>query len=474
LWLNIISQETKMFEKIIANLPYNPTLIKELGFYAHRVRKEESLRRLGLVFIVLAFFVQFFAVISPPKPTLADSTNDMISGGFSSISELVADCNANVKQYATILSYYGLNCTDLANGTTISLVSTSYNKQLFSMGWNPQGSVNVITHKPTDEQPVNITGIASPLYWRYLWSWDTYSYSTYQAVQVKSPLTNKTFFILYACGNLVSVGLPTPYTPPAPAPSPTYTPPPTTTPTYTPPPTTTPTYTPPPSTTVIYTPPTCIYDSSILASSSQCKPCEASLSSSDTIACIQYSKTASDITQGWNNANGKTASPGDKIVYTLTAYNSGKATVNNFVMQDDLSYVLDYANIQSDDNGSLNANDIISWPAATITPNAALTHQITVIVDNPIPQTPPSSSDPEYFDHIMTNIYGNTININLPQTPITTVTAVTTKALPNTGPGDSIIIAAIVVLVAGYFFARSRLLATESSIAIQDNNGGMI
>jgi len=82
-----------MFEKIISNLPYNPSLIKDLGFYAHRIRKEESLRRLGLLFIVLAFFVQFYAVISPPKPTLADSTNDMISGGFSSIPELVADCN---------------------------------------------------------------------------------------------------------------------------------------------------------------------------------------------------------------------------------------------------------------------------------------------------------------------------------------------------------------------------------------------
>jgi len=457
-----------MFEKIIANLPYNPSLIKELGFYAHRIRKEESLRRLGLVFIVLAFFVQFFAVISPPKPTLADSTNDMISGGFSSISELVADCNANVKQYATILNYYGLNCTDLANGTTISLVSTSYNKQLFSMGWNPQGSVNVITHKPTDEQPVNITGVASPLYWRYLWSWDTYSYSTYQAVQVRSPLTNKTFFILYACGNLVSVGLPTPYVPPTPTPKPT----PTVIPTPKPTPTVIPT---PVPVKVPTTPPkTCSYDSSLLATSSQCKPCQASLSSTDTVACIQYSKTASDITQGWNNANGRTASPGDQIVYTLTAYNSGKATVNNFVMQDDLSYVLDYANIQSDNNGSLNSNDIISWPPTSIAPNADLTHTITVIIKNPIPQTPPSSSDPEYFDHIMTNIYGNTININLPQTPITTVTAVTTKALPNTGPGSSIIIAAIFVIVAGYFFARSRLLATESSIAIQDNNGGII
>ena len=205
-----------MFEKILANLPYNPALIKDLGFYARRIRHEESLRRLGLLFIVLAFFVQFFAVISPPQPTLAASTNDMINGGFSSISELVADCNSNIKDYATILKYYGISCGNLAYGKTVSLISTSYNKRLFSMGWNPQGSINVVTKKPTDEQPVNIPTISSPLYWRYLWSWDTYKYSTYQAVKIQSSITGRFYYILYTCGNLVSVGIPSPYIPPKP------------------------------------------------------------------------------------------------------------------------------------------------------------------------------------------------------------------------------------------------------------------
>ncbi|MGH7234021.1 MAG: hypothetical protein ACREF7_01055, partial [Candidatus Saccharimonadales bacterium] len=116
---------------------------------------------------------------------------------------------------------------------------------------------------------------------------------------------------------------------------------------------------------------------------------------------------------------------------------------------------------------------IISWPSENITPSASETHTIVVTVKNPIPQTPPSSSDPEYFDHIMTNVYGNTININLPQGPVTVI-ASTTTSLPNTGPGNSLIFAAIFIVIAGYFFARSRLLALESSIAIQDNNGGSL
>lgn len=441
-----------MFEKIIANLPYNPALLKDLGFYSRRVRQEESLRKLGLLFIVLTFFVQFFAFISPPQPSVAASSNDMLNGGFSSISELVADCNANLNSYQTVLAYYGISCSDLASGQTVSLVSTSYANQLFSMGWDPQGAVNAVSHKPTDEQPVDIPGLSSPLYWRYLWSWDTGAYSTYQAVKVTSVLTGKTFFVLYACGNLVSIGLPSPYTPPTPTPQPTTT---------------------VVTTTTTVTPTPCPYDSSISLSSSQCKPCSASLSSTDTVACLQYSKTASDVTQGMADANGKTAQGGDKIVYTLTAYNSGKAEVNNFVMQDDLSYVLDYADISDSNGGSINSKGIISWPATDIAPSASESHTVTVIVKNPVPQTPPSSSDPEYFDHIMTNVYGNTININLPYSTVA-ATALTTSSLPNTGPGTSILIAAAIIIFAGYFLARSRLLSKESRIAIEDNNGGVL
>ncbi len=462
--LKYIRIETKMFEKIIANLPYNPAILNDLGFYAKRIRQEDSLRRLGFLFIFLTFFVQFFAFLSPPKPSVAASTNDMINGGFTSISELTADCNANLNSYETIISYYGLSCNDLASGQTVSLISTSHNDRLFSMGWDPQGPTNIITHKPTDEQPVSIPSLTSPLYWRYLWSWDTGKYSTYQAVQVTSSLTGKTFYILYTCGNLVSIGLPTPYSPPKPpapkAPAPAPKPAPTSKPT------------PIPITIVNLPKPTpCAYDSSISANSTQCKPCSASLSSTDTVACIQYSKTASDNTKGIADINGKMASAGDEITYSLTAYNSGKAEVKDFVMQDDLSYVLDYANIVNLDGGSINNKDVVSWPAVNIMPTASETHKITVTIKNPIPQTLPSTSDPEYFDHIMTNIYGNTINIKLPYSPIAS-TALVTSGLPNTGPGDSLIVAAIIVVLAGYFFARTRLLTKESRIAIQEYSGG--
>jgi len=457
-----------MFEKLLSNLSFNSSIIEDLGFYTKRVRKEESVRRLGFLFIVLAFFVQFFAFLSPPQPSLAASTNDMINGGFNNITELVADCNANLKDYRTIITYYGLSCNNLSAGKTVSLVSTSYNKQLFSMGWNPQGSINVVTKKPTDEQPVDIPGIASPLYWRYLWSWDTYAYSTYQAVETTSSITHKTYFILYACGNLVSIGLPSPYTPPKPKPVVVVV--------HKSKPVVVVKRKPKPVVVVKRKPkqPTCSFNNSISADSSGCKPCAASLSSYDTIACIKYSKTASDLTEHWANANDKIAKPGDVILYTLTALNSGNGVVKNFVMQDNLSYVLDYAKVINSNGGKINNNNIISWPAVNVLPNKAVVHTIEVSVLNPLPNTLASTSDPELYDHVMTNIYGNTINIYLPKSPIVTVANITTTSLPNTGPGDGLIFGAIVIVIAGYFLARSKLILKESRVAIENNCGGEI
>lgn len=181
-----------MFEKLLSTLPYNPSLIHQLGFYGKRMREESSLRRLGLAFIVLAFLVQFVAVLSPAQPTVAESNNDLVNGGIKSAAQASTDCLNNVANYRDILNYYAISCGDVASAPTISLRSTDYNKQLYSAGHLPYGKAG--------ETPANIPlsgGGSQTIYWRYLWSWDSYAYSTYSALQVKSSITGKTYFILY-------------------------------------------------------------------------------------------------------------------------------------------------------------------------------------------------------------------------------------------------------------------------------------
>jgi hypothetical protein len=76
-----------MFRKIVSNLSFSPALVGQLGFYARRLKKEETTRRLGLVFTALALVVQSFAVFTPPEAANAASSADFVSGGVSTIGE---------------------------------------------------------------------------------------------------------------------------------------------------------------------------------------------------------------------------------------------------------------------------------------------------------------------------------------------------------------------------------------------------
>jgi len=556
-----------MFKKLISQLTINPSTINQFKFYSKRLRQETKLRRLSLIFFVLAFLIQFFVFINPPQATIAASPNDLVNGGFSSASEAANFCRSNINSYGTILSNYSINCNQVASAPTVTLNSDSYSHQLFSMGRLP--------YDLKGETPVEIAGVT--YYWRYLWAWDTNGSSNYQALKVTSS-SNQTYYILYLCGNLVSIGLPqspsltitkttNPGFPTAGSditdgqvlsykilfsnnggqadnvkiddPLPTNT-------TYrwfgtggantyptntktnnaewiynvlpsgannyyvtlgvivnpgvpagtqicntasisseqtsplnsnqvcmtvvNKPTTPTPQTTKPTPTPQTITPtPTCQYNATIPATSSACKPCQASLDSEDALACIDIYKTAANITTGVANANGTTAQAGNQIVYTLYAKNTGQATVKNYVFSDNLSNVLNYANLINPYGGTINkSSDIISWNPVNIAPSQTVYEKLEVQVMNPIPQTPTSVSDPEYNNLEMINVYGNSVTIHLPATVVKTLEmATTTTKLTNTGPGDTIFLIAVLLAIFAFFMARARLLAKESDIVIK-------
>jgi hypothetical protein len=140
-----------MFEKLLGLLPYNPSLVHQLGFYSERMREEASIRRIGMVFIVLAFMVQFFAVLSPPQVSTADSVNSLINGGFSTAAEAKSYCTNNVRHYKDILNAFGITCTAVGLGEAVDIHSAA--RDYYSMGWNPQGAHNDKTGELTHEVP---------------------------------------------------------------------------------------------------------------------------------------------------------------------------------------------------------------------------------------------------------------------------------------------------------------------------------
>ncbi len=443
-----------MFKKLLSNLPFNPSLIGQLSFYTKRLHQESRVRAIGLVLLVLTMLIQLFAVVSPPQPTLAVSDNDLIKGGFTSQTQAVNTCNGNTGNYKTIMSHFGVSCSDIARASTTTIHSTDYGRQLYSMGRIPYGKAG--------ETTVNIGSIN--YYMRYLWSWDTHgSASSYKTLVGKNS-KGVTFLILYGCGNLVIIG--PPKAPPAPK-------------------------------------DVCSNIAGIQTdkkqcdicknvkgiqtnkkqcdvcpkipgnqtSKSQCLPCQKSQGESDGIACVVLSKAASNLTLGIQNANDTTAKPGNQIVYNLNAANTGKTGVA-FIVQENLADVLEYADVTDTHGGILNADTkVISWPPVVIPSKQAISRQVTIKVKDPLPQTPRSTSNPGSYDLLMTNVYGDTINIKLPKSPIKRTEEVA-KSLPNTGPGAVIIIAFSVTALAGYFFARSRLMAKEMDIAKVDFTSG--
>lgn len=461
-----------MFKKLISNLPFNPSLIGQVSFYSKRIHNEAKLRSLGFMLLVLALIIQLFAVVTPPQSTLAVSDNDLLRGGFSSKIQAVNDCNNNTQGYKVILEYFGINCADV-NNTTVNpnLRSTDYNRQLYSMGRNAYGKAG--------ETPVLIKG--STFYMRYLWSWDKSSPSSYQALVGKTS-KGLTFMLLFNCGNLVIIGAPKPPLP----------------------------------IDVCSNLPgiqtdkkqcdvcaglagiqttlqqcdvcknvggiqtkledcdVCPNIAGIQLDKAQCIPCKEAQTNVDNLACVDKSKGAENLTQHIPNADGTTAKAGDTIVYTLRATNIGKSTVKSFIMEEDLTDVLEYATVSDAHGGTFNPNTkSVSWPALDLAPNQTTQNQITIQVKQSIPKTPQSTSNPGSFDLVMTNVYGNAINIKLPKS-IAKTTETVSKTLPNTGPGSSATMAFILTSVVGYFFARSRLLAKELDIIKEDfvSSGG--
>jgi uncharacterized repeat protein (TIGR01451 family) len=476
-----------MFKKLLSNLAFNPSLIGQVAFYSQRLKREATVRRTGLVILILAVLLQTFAVFSPPQPTLARSNNDLIAGGISSKDQAVSYCNQNVRDYKTIMSYYGISCDDINKATATTIKSTDQGKRLYSMGHLAYGKQG--------ETPVNIPGM-STVYLRYLWSWDSSKASTYKALEGKTSSGLK-FYILYDCGNLVFVGLPTPperckYDKSLPAtdkkcfeacpvpgksdipkssnkctsPCP---------------------YNKsipagstkcfeacrvkgkeklPKTSEECFIP--CEYNSSLNANSPSCKPCENSQTQDDLTACLDYDKTASNISRGISDANNTTALPGETIKYTLTTTNKGKATIKDYVVNENISDVLDYADLIDTGGATKNEENILVWPKSDIKANKTVTFSFTIKVKDPLPATPTSSSDPGHYDQTMTNAYGNTVTIKLPASISKTTEIVTTTQLPNTGPGTSLIIAFAITAFASYLFARTQLMSRELAIVRAD------
>ena len=95
------------------------------------------------------------------------------------------------------------------------------------------------------------------------------------------------------------------------------------------------------------------------------------------------------------------------ITYTLVTTNTGNAAVYNYVVSDDLSGVLTYADIDGSDQiskGYTLSGNVLSFPGQTIYANSSVTNTFKVRVKYNLPSASNLS---------MVNTYGNTVTVRL-------------------------------------------------------------
>lgn len=433
-----------MFKKIVSNLSFSPALVGQLGFYAKRLKKEETSRRIGLVFVALALVVQCLVVFQPPESANAASTNDLVPGGLGlgssrSINNFLAPYDQNTHNLRDIMNYMGISRDQIANSQFGSYIAGNVKR---SWGHNPihtaaQGELSTVIlgsdYQPITtiySRPMALAGGAGAR----IYGWHGHSDRVGD------------FWIMQACGNLVTEIVPPVPTPPKPAPTPTPAPTPVPVPTPTPAPTPVPKPTPTP--VPVPTPP---------------KP-----------AVLAFNKTALNVSQGNVTAGSVPAKESDKITYTLTTTNSG-GVASPVTISDDLSDTLEYSTLIDRGGGTFNdATKTLTWPDISLQPGEKQERTFAIQVLSTIPTTPVGASNPDSYNCVMSNAFqGSGVTIPVVCAAPKVIEQVTTQ-LPHTGPTENMLFAGAVLAVVTYFFLRSKQLGTEVRLIRRDLNAGTI
>lgn len=399
-----------MFRKIVSNLSFSPALVGQLGFYAKRLRKEETTRRLGLVFVVLAVAVQCLAVFEPPESANAASSNDMVYGGLGlgshrSINNFLAPYDANTAHLKDIMNYMGISRTEIANSQFGSFITGAK----YSWGHNPIHSSS-LEKANTITDPTGVTPITT-LYSRPLALFDGPHAKIYGWIGHSDRVG--WFAIMQACGNLVTDIVPPPITPPPAAPKP-------------------------------------------------------------TPAQLAFSKTATNISQGNITASSIPAKENDKITFTIDMKNTGGSAApvkisDNLTDTLEYSTLIDNGGGTFDD-----ATKTLSWPDISLKPGEDQQRSFAVQVLATIPSTPTGTSNPDSYNCVMSNAFeGAGVSIPVVCAPPKVIEKITTE-LPHTGPTENMIFAGAVLAVVTYFFLRSKQLGKEVRLIRRDLNAGTI
>jgi uncharacterized repeat protein (TIGR01451 family) len=223
----------------------------------------------------------------------------------------------------------------------------------------------------------------------------------------------------------------------------------------------------------------CTVNPSLPKSSPDCQPCPGNetiwIKDPKCKAELVQTKVANNISQNNVNATTVTAKAGDKVSYTITVENKGERDATNVQLKENLADLLEYSGLIDNGNGTFNSTDkTLSWNPVAIKAKSKESRTFVVQLLNTIPTTNTGKSDQSSYDCVMTNAFGNSVNINVACPVEKVVVEQTVTELPHTGPRENMIFAGILGAVVVYFWARSRQLGKEVRLIRRDVHAGAI
>ncbi len=405
-----------MFKQLISSLAFSPSAIEQVSFYAKRLKQEDSIRRLGLILIVFSMFIQVFAAMIPPEKSLALSDNDVISGGVQNMEELKTKSSA-MPDVKALYDRFGLqensmNTTGSAQETTFDFAQEGANGTR-TVGRTNFGSTN-------DYNLGDFAG--STFYSRNAGEWPGSTQAFYFDKQIGTDSNFYYVWVLKDSGNIAYQ----------------------------------------------------LAENSTPPTTSAATTAPATPAAPAAVLAPDRLKSAQNLTRQLTPQQtlSTKAKAGDTIEYTLTTTNRNDTELKDYLIEDYVGDLLDYATVDtaflSQQGGMYSAiSKKVSWPGQTILARSELKKTFRIALMPVIPSTNQPNATATNYDCKLQNGYGNETVI-----PVNCSSLKTIDELPETGAGTSIGIAFAVSLIAGYFYMRGRLLSKELRIIKKSHQSG--
>lgn len=195
-----------MFQKNTATVTQKPTLLRQLSFYVHRLRKEKVTKVVAASVASLALVLQLTAGVFPLSGDTAQAAgnDNIVRNGVNSKAEMLAVYDRNSdgaghNDIKAIYTHFGVTRQDIANSTMGSYKSNDFNGQLKTIGrtnWANTGRTAVKVNSTT-------TVYTGPFL-----NGDNNRPIVQKALIGKRAVDGKWFAITLDCGNIVYVDMP--------------------------------------------------------------------------------------------------------------------------------------------------------------------------------------------------------------------------------------------------------------------------